>query len=1426
MSARFVKWCRTALVAVAGAVLTLSAPSRLSAQFLGVFPDGQSLPESMNSGPISISFGVSGTSSGNTYFIDMYCDGIVVTGCSSTIGSSFTGMRGSIPVNIWTGGVGTGRVRIKVYKSGGTPSDSGWYNVTVTSPYQPATLAIAQNSVLRDVGRCVANCFENVQSYSTSAYATINVARNVTLMYRSWQAHPLGAVQIDATDYSQTPADSLSLLLQRSNGTYVTFTNASQEIFFRAGVANGTTRLAAQFDASSDGTSDSTYTAIVKSYWQNHTVQQASIPVRVMVINESSSPYGAGWSLAGVQRVYPGTDGGVIVTDGAGSASFFAGSCVPSSSCTFTSPAGDFSVLSTGANGYKRHYPDGTDYNFSSSGLLFTVIDRFGNLTLYTMNGNGSASLIQDPAGITMAGFSYDGAGKLASIANLGSRTSRFSVDASGDLRSATDPDNIYAFHSDYAANTHRLTHMVDRRGGSWDYVYNVDGTLDTAHAPTITASGSQTRPTFALTGPSTRMFAAISGGAGTASNPIARGIDLRATITKPRGYSTNFAVNQWGSATSIQDALGRNSTFAYDAVTGLITSHTAVSGRQTTYTWDGPRLIQVIDGPKTVHIEYGETVFSQPTHIYGDTVEEWRTYDTGKSSRPLLTTRVAGRGPTTYSFDGMGRLVTVADTMGHVTVYYQAPNGLYNTDSISAPGLLATSFARDGYGRIVATRHADGTTDSTYYDLLNRVIAQVDGSGHRTSFNFDSLFVRSVTDPKSQTYSFVRNALGWIEQETRPGSTTPIVTAYDVDGNTISSTNRRGGVVTHVFDALDRDTLMTADAQSTRVTYGSNDQFVRVINPESSDSLVMDSYGRLAQANTNRSGNTYTVNISLTNDDRILSYGATSSAHWSGTRGPAFTYDSTKNVKTLNSSFAGLATISWNRDGLPTQVQFPNGATTSSDYTSSHDMTSLLFSTVSLGARILRDSVGRIGVRAAANSNDASFFTYDHDGSLASWGIAPQQGFCTFNSSYGYYCSSGIPVPQETYTYDQVGNVTSGGATYTANRLLTANGYTMTYDEDGNLKTKNGSNFSQSLTWNSLGQLVSIATNGTTVTFGYDGSGHRVRKSVSGGATTGYLYAGDNLFMELDGNGNPSTEYAYWPGVDAPLAMSKAGQTYYFTQDPASSNIDGVVRASDNTLQAMYDYTPHGTLRSSSFDNIGNSLQFAARQYDRETGLTYFRARYYDSQIGRFVSEDPLGLGGGINPYVYAGNDPINGHDPFGLDGDDGCPDGSHLEESHYVSSDGTTYGSQEQCITDGDGGGGGGTVSVASTGGTSQDPGAYGGSNGGSPTPTGQVQVKQSRTTQSHFWAKFGKCGLNYTLSAAKGLAAATAFVLPFTSSAAITVVPGGTGIVTGYAMITLEGIISAVSTSAVLAPTAVIVGGIIVAAAVSCAEEALSP
>ena len=97
------------------------------------------------------------------------------------------------------------------------------------------------------------------------------------------------------------------------------------------------------------------------------------------------------------------------------------------------------------------------------------------------------------------------------------------------------------------------------------------------------------------------------------------------------------------------------------------------------------------------------------------------------------------------------------------------------------------------------------------------------------------------------------------------------------------------------------------------------------------------------------------------------------------------------------------------------------------------------------------------------------------------------------------------------------------------------------------------------------------------------------------------------------------------------------------------SGNVIGLLSASGLTVAAQYRYKPFGSLERND-QTVQNALRFQGRPFDAETNLYYFRARYYDPQLARFISEDPAGKAGGINAYTYAANDPINNGDPTGM--------------------------------------------------------------------------------------------------------------------------------------------------------------------------------
>jgi len=191
------------------------------------------------------------------------------------------------------------------------------------------------------------------------------------------------------------------------------------------------------------------------------------------------------------------------------------------------------------------------------------------------------------------------------------------------------------------------------------------------------------------------------------------------------------------------------------------------------------------------------------------------------------------------------------------------------------------------------------------------------------------------------------------------------------------------------------------------------------------------------------------------------------------------------------------------------------------------------------------------------------------------------------------------------------------------------------------------------------------VSTNLTkTLSFTYDYQGRRIEKKVWNNTTgTGtpttylkYIYDGWNLIAELNAKSSNAVvrTYSWGPeaqGVPGTLRMIADNNGVYFPAYDPNGNVMGLVKASDGTVCAQYEYLPYGeqviatgTMASS------NPIRFSTKYYDTEARLYYYGYRYYSPDMGRWLSRYPIDEQGGLNLYGFVNNDPVNKWDKLGL--------------------------------------------------------------------------------------------------------------------------------------------------------------------------------
>jgi len=342
-------------------------------------------------------------------------------------------------------------------------------------------------------------------------------------------------------------------------------------------------------------------------------------------------------------------------------------------------------------------------------------------------------------------------------------------------------------------------------------------------------------------------------------------------------------------------------------------------------------------------------------------------------------------------------------------------------------------------------------------------------------------------------------------------------------------------------------------------------------------------------------------------------------------------------NLDRLTQEITPQSTVSYTYDavGRRTSMTVVGQPTVNYAYDNADRLTS-----ITQGSAVVSFTYDNANRRTSLTLPNGLVTEYSYAAASRLTGLTYKEGSTTIGTlTYGYNAAGERVQTGGTWARTGQPNAMTGATYNAANHQLTFGSQTLTYDLNGNL-TSDGTN---TYYWNARNQLVAI--NGTSVaSFSYDAFGRRAQKTVDG-MTTSFVYDGLTPIQEL--NGANITNLLTGLSVDEYFTRSNATGTHHVLADILGSTV--ALANGTGAVDAQYTYEAFGNVSATGTTN-GNPFSYTGREADG-TGLAYYRARYYNPQLQRFVSEDPIGFAGeDTNLYSYVFNDPMSSIDPLGL--------------------------------------------------------------------------------------------------------------------------------------------------------------------------------
>lgn len=859
-------------------------------------------------------------------------------------------------------------------------------------------------------------------------------------------------------------------------------------------------------------------------------------------------------------------------------------------------------------------------------------------LVSYGYDANGDLIEVRDNAGQVQRRFAYD-AGRRMAEHQLPAGLKCFYHWEHVDnqewrvARHWTEEGDEYRFTYDLKAGITRITDSLQRVSiRKWDALHQITEYIDNL-GQTWLFEWNDERQLLSATDPLGGRYQYSYDESG----------NLIGTLDPLGRADSTVWLEHWSLPLIETDAAGNSWHYLYDA-RGNCVRETDPLGHITRYRYDGHgQVIEIIDA-----IGKSKTLRWNPLGELAEQVD-------------------CSGYPTRFSYDMRGYLQTITDALGE-----------------------RTQFSYDAQGRLISSQLSDGRTEHYLRDASGQLTAYTDLSGHTTYYQRNRRGqIRLRTDAHGRTVQFSYDNYGRLQALTNENGESYRF-AWDAGNRLIEQLDLDGSAKRYAYDQLDNVTL----ASSIPAPFGNGLSSVPSTPPAPiAHHLERDAVGRLVAKVTDDGKTEYTYNLL----DQLMSIALTDNQGQQQHLG--FSYDALGQLLEELSD-GGCLQHHYDELGNLIQTQLPDGRWLNRLYYGSGHLHQINldgkvisdFERDRLHREIVRtqgqvitrseyDRSGRIRSRVrrlasqTQHAQGAASRQFEYDPGNHLIGRLDQHTASQHRQMLHYDATSRIIASQnsgqgqnETFAYDAAANLLAGPqpgvGLVVHNQLLTYQDKRYRYDEFGRMiEKRSGSRATQRFKYDAEHRLIEVRNQSgrgeTLVQMRYDPLGRRIEKSMhdeNGYPLDQTRFVWDGLQLMQEHRHQQTSLYLYADAGYEPLARVdgiEAQQKVRYYHNDLNGLPEQLTEPDGQAIwQARYQVWGNTVIetREAYFIEEQN-LRFQGQYLDRETGLHYNTFRFYDPDIGRFTTPDPIGLMGGLNLYQYSPN-PISYIDPLGLTG------------------------------------------------------------------------------------------------------------------------------------------------------------------------------